>query len=142
MKIKIITTFVLCLIIVGIYSCSSSNTPSKTYTDYEFIFTDSTGVDTVAFGVLHLGSLQPKTSGYFEIYKKINWFFLKDSDSSKCEGTYDSVKKSIWLNMNPKLADNNVFITASFINNKLEGDWIHSTMKGIKDKGKFYAEKK
>lgn len=141
MKLKLFCNYALFIFSVIIISCSGSDKTEKNYSLYDFIFYDSTGTDTIAAGTLKLSTLKQKTSGFYKINRKAAEFPIQN-DSSVCEGTYDSAKNSLWLNMNPKLADNNVFVTAVLLNNKLEGDWVYSTMKGIKDKGKFYAEKK
>lgn len=55
------------------------------------------------------------------------------------EGNLTDNGGKIFLNLNPKIADNNVFISADVSVDSLNGKWTYSTMKGIKDSGKFRA---
>jgi major membrane immunogen (membrane-anchored lipoprotein) len=55
------------------------------------------------------------------------------------EGNLTGNGSKAFFNMNPKIADNNVFINAGVSVDSLNGKWTHSTMKGIKDSGKFRA---
>ncbi|MGH2574414.1 MAG: hypothetical protein ACRDFC_01805 [Ignavibacteria bacterium] len=57
------------------------------------------------------------------------------------EGNYNSNDNKIFLNMNPKLADNNVFINASRQNDSLFGKWSYSTILGESASGVFKAGK-
>jgi hypothetical protein len=134
--------YILALLTIFIYACSGSDRTEKNYTQYLFVFYDSTGTDTVAYGNLRFGSLKQKTEGFYTVYKKNSTLPFSNDTSAVLEGSFDNIKKSLWLNMNPKLADNNIFVTAVLLNDIFEGDWMYSTMKGIKEKGKFYARKK
>ena len=57
------------------------------------------------------------------------------------EGQADESSGKLFINMNPKLADNNVFLNLEWKKDTLAGTWTHSTMTGVKAKGNFRAVK-
>ena len=52
-----------------------------------------------------------------------------------------SNKKKAFINLNPAISDNNVFLRFDIKDNELIGTWEKSTMMGIKDRGGFTATK-
>ncbi len=107
---------------------------------YYFVMYDSSA------GQLAEGNLQiSKTdntllSGTYKFTKK----YSQDSPvygtmKGYFEGNLTDNGSKAFFNMNPKLADNNVFINAEVAVDSLNGMWTYSTMKGVKDSGKFRA---
>lgn len=108
--------------------------------NYYFVMYDSSG------GQLAEGSMQiSKTdntllSGTYKFTKK----YAQDSPvygtmKGFFDGNLTDNGSKAFFNMNPKIADNNVFINAEVAVDSLNGKWTQSSMKGIKDSGKFRA---
>jgi hypothetical protein len=142
MKIKFY--FVLLLIFAGIafYSCSSSNTAGSgpQTGDYTSTFSDSVG-NKLIDGIFTIETADGgKITGSF---KKSNTYDSTFSGygllrGGKFTGTYKQ-NGDIGFNMNPMLADNNVYIGAKLSGDNIAGNWAQSTMTGTKSKGKFSA---
>jgi hypothetical protein len=49
--------------------------------------------------------------------------------------------QNISINMNPKIADANLFISAKISGDSLNGTWMYSTMKGVQQAGLFKSVK-
>jgi hypothetical protein len=85
--------------------------------------------------------LAKKISGNYKVTKmyvdKINGLKSK----GKFEGTADDQMQNININMNPKLADANLFITAKVTGDSLNGTWDYSTIKGVTSAGFFKSIK-
>ena len=39
----------------------------------------------------------------------------------------------VWINMNPKIADYNIFLNGNYSNNEYQGNWYLSTFRGNED---------
>ncbi len=39
----------------------------------------------------------------------------------------------VWINMNPRIADYNIFLNGNYSNNEYEGNWYLSTFRGNED---------
>ena len=137
---------VFCLIIAAsiiMYSCSSSKDTSAGAPqtgEYSYTISDSIG-NKLIVGTLNIIAVD---KGNFNgTYKKLSVYdstftaynILRGGDFS---GTYKT-NGEIGFNMNPKMADNNVFIGGKLIGGVIDGTWTHSTMSGTKSKGKFNA---
>lgn len=48
----------------------------------------------------------------------------------------------LYINLNPQYADNNVFLTSPYSDQKLEGTWNYAGFPGVINHGSFVAEKK
>jgi hypothetical protein len=59
----------------------------------------------------------------------------------KLTGTLDEKNKKAFINMNPGIADDNVFLRFKVSEDGLVGTWERSGMMGIKGKGLFKAVK-
>jgi len=133
----------LVLVSIVILSCSGSKyTPVPFQTgNYSFTMSDSLGnrlidgdmkLDTNALG---------KITGTYNITKKyVTDFPGLSTMTGNCEGTYVKTEGMIHLNMNPKIADANVFIGAKIYRTSLAGEWNFSTFRiGNNSKGSFVA---
>ena len=56
-------------------------------------------------------------------------------------GEWDTEGQSIFFDMNPGWADNNVFLTATPDGDMLRGNWSHSTLTGVRTGGQFTARR-
>ncbi len=125
------------------FSCSGSNKNSGLIKQgkYSFLLSDSLD-NKMCDGALTVESTDnDKLIGKYEITKKYvdKIKGISSSDKGYFEGTVDSKKKTIFINMNPKLSDANLFINAHPAGDSLIGDWNYSTMMGIQQVGKFKA---
>ena len=133
----------LVLLCVFVHSCSSSKyTPADFKTgNYGFFMSDSIG-NTLIEGDIKLDTnAQGKIYGSYNITKKyVTDFPGLSTMTGSCEGTYVKTEGLIHLNMNPKLADANVFINAKIYRYSLAGEWTFSTFRqGKNAKGNFVA---
>jgi hypothetical protein len=71
-------------------------------------------------------------SDNFPGYKSLMGFF---------SGNVDTKEKKGFINLNPKLADNNFFLNFDIKKDSLAGKWTYSTMRGSIGRGYFYAVK-
>jgi hypothetical protein len=128
---------------VFILSCSGSKyTPAELKTgNYTFSMSDSTGT-TSADGDMKLDTnSEGKVYGTYTFANK----YVKDYPGlSTMGGTFSGdYKKSegmVFLNMNPKLADANVFVNVKVYRSSLAGEWKYTTINGVKAAGKFVAK--
>ena len=75
-------------------------------------------------------------SGIYELTKVYNdsapgLNTMKDTFSGK-ESKNDN---AVYLNMNPKVSDNNIIFEFNVSNNKIKGKWYYTTLLGIKAEG-------
>lgn len=142
MKIKFYFVLLLIFGSISFYSCSSSKTAGSgpQTGDYSCTFSDDNG-NKLLDGILTIETADGgKITGSF---KKSNTY---DSTFSaynllrggKFTGTYKSTG-DIGFNMNPLLADNNVYVGSKLSGDNITGSWSQTTMTGDKSKGKFSA---
>jgi hypothetical protein len=128
---------------IAIISCSGSKyTPAALKTgNYSFSMSDSTG-NTLVEGDMKLDTnAEGKIYGTYSFTNKYVTDFPGFSTmTGSCEGTYVKSEGMIHLNMNPKVADANVFIGARVYRSSLAGEWSFSTFRGVKTTGKFVAK--
>jgi hypothetical protein len=126
------------------YACSGSDSVKYKLQagKYSFIMSDSTGKNLIEGDMTLIKIDTMKVSGSYEVTKK---FIDKIPGMSMTkgiyEGTYDTASAFVSLNMNPKMADANVFVKAKIYRNSLVGEWNYSTLLGSKLRGNFVAEK-
>jgi hypothetical protein len=56
-------------------------------------------------------------------------------------GSWDIEGQSVFFDMNPGWADNNVFLVGEPDGNMLRGTWSHSTLTGVRSGGQFTARR-
>jgi hypothetical protein len=133
----------LFLLLIYVISCSGSKyTPAALKTgEYSFSMSDSSGntlvegemkLDTNADGIIY--------GTYNFTNKYVTNFPGFSTMTGSCEGTYVRSEGLVHLNMNPKVADANVFIGAKIYRSSLAGEWSFSTFRGVKTIGKFVAK--
>jgi hypothetical protein len=137
-----ISIFIFAVIIV---SCTGSKyTPVDIKTgNYSFSMSDSLG-NTVAEGDMKLDTTTGgKVYGTYSFTTKYNSSYPGlNTMGGTFDGVYDKGPGMVHLNMNPKLADANVFVEARVYRNSIAGVWSFNTNKGIKSTGKFVANGK
>ena len=83
-----------------------------------------------------------KISGTYKFINVYNDSFPGYSSMrGKFNGNVNENENKVYINTNPLLSDYNVFLSLSMINDSLNGKWNLSTLKGIKNSGKFIATK-
>lgn len=134
---------IIVLFSIVILSCSGSKyTPVPFQTgNYSFSMSDSSGNKLIDGDMKLDTNAQGKISGTYSITKKyVDNFPGLSTMTGNCEGTYVKSEGTIHLNMNPKLADANVFIGARIYRTALAGEWNYSTFRNLNStKGKFTA---
>lgn len=149
MKLRFNSLWLVLLFAVILYSCSSSNkSTTVTYElqtgDYTFSLWDSNNKILID-GSLTVGSITE--TAVIGTYKTTMLYDSTFSTASKLTGgnftgKFSSKTGMLGFNMNPKIADNNVYFSGKADGDKITGDWTESTMMGTKNTGKFQAIKK
>jgi hypothetical protein len=144
MKKKIFLIYCLCLI-AFFSACTSSDTESSGYLSpgvYIFTFTDSSN-SKLCTGEIIIDSVKKIFTGNYSIteiiYKDFPGLSLLHGNYS---AGYNEKSKLYGFNMNPKVTDANIFISAAWSKSKLRGNWSYTTMIGVKSGGFFEAVKK
>jgi hypothetical protein len=144
--------FVLVLVIFGstFYGCMrcqnniifTSKFVESFLGSYNYTMNDSLG-NKVAEGLLRPKIFEdPDISGYFKIDSLYNDKFNSMlGKGGNFFGTLDEKTKKCFINLTPKIADNNIFLRLDVKENELDGTWERSTMRGIIEKGTFKAAK-
>ena len=138
-KLYLITlVFLGCILI---YACSSSHHMNgKMQTGkYNFTLMDSAN-NSLADGVLNIETAAKRNmSGTYSVTKmyvdKVNGL----KSSGEFEATSDVTMKIFTINMDPKIADANLFVNANYTGDSLNGTWYYSTMMGAQTGGNFKA---
>lgn len=148
MRISILLIFFV-IQVFTVYSCGSSDGTTlildhyiKTGAYYYFQLSDSINQPLIEgkFKVVYINN--GNLSGIYEISKKFSDSFSGfNMNNGTFTGTESSDKNRVFMNMNPKISDNNIFLDFNVSNEKLEGIWYHSTMLGKKAEGKLSGKK-
>ncbi len=109
---------------------------------YDFTMTDSLG-NKVAEGQFRPKIFEdPDITGFTKVFNVYNDRYKTILGAGgNFFGTLDEKNKKGFVNLNPKIADNNIFLRFSVTDNELNGTWEYSTMRGIVEKGVFKAVK-
>lgn len=109
---------------------------------YNFTMTDSLGNNILEGTFRPKNFADPEINGLYAVIKVVdNNYSSLLSRSDPFSGTLDEKNKKVFVNMNPKISDGNIFLRLDVKNDELVGTWEKSGMTGIKDKGKFKATK-
>ena len=143
----IIRYIAILLILVSIYCCSSSDPiigrNKFVIGDFKYQMTDSTG-NILVNGVMKVSYLKAgNLSGNYTVVKNPDYTFdgASTMNDGGFSGVYDDTLSIVFFNMNPKMADANVFINAKDYTDSLKGYWVYSTFRGNKTGG-FYSAKR
>lgn len=139
-------TFIL-LILASIYSCGSSDPIIRKNKfilgDFDYKMTDSTG-NLLASGTMKVTYLKAgNLSGNYTVTKNPDYTFdgASTMNDGPFSGMYEDTTSIVFFNMNPKMADANVFIYAKDYTDSLTGYWNYSVFRGNKTGG-FYSAKR
>lgn len=134
--------FSFCL---GLMACSSTPEAQDLYFDkgkYSFTIYDRTG-DSIASGIFDIKNVQGNDmSGTYifnEKYQPSQLITVKETKEMK--GSITDDKKKIFINANPMMADNNIFLNITAGLYSYRGDWRYSTYVGTVDQGTIKAYK-
>jgi hypothetical protein len=142
--------FLLLLPLVIYYGCAGGCTTtctSESCSDlisgkYHFTMTDSIDNKLIEGTLNFTGYDNEKISGTYTKDVVLNDTFPGFSSMKGFfSGNVDLKEKKAFINTNPKIADNNIFINFEIKKDSLTGRWTFSTMKGTIAIGKFYAVK-
>ncbi len=144
----IVLKYTLILIItLYLFGCSSSEQVIKKNKiklgDYSYIMSDSAGLQ-LANGNLKIDYYKGnEISGTYTVTKDTAIKFegqetMKDGPFS---GNYNDSLSLAFFNLNPKIADANIFIFATDYTDSLKGSWYYSTFRGKKSGGLFSARR-
>jgi hypothetical protein len=142
-----VLTVVLTLSISGCMRCQNNTVFTSPLVEsflgnYNFVMTDSTGV-TILEGTMKPKIFEdPDFTGVFAVTKVIDARYTSViPQGGKFSGVIDEKNKKAFINLNPRISDNNAFLRFDIKENELNGTWEKSTMMGIKEKGGFVATK-
>lgn len=111
--------------------------------NYNFSMTDSSGKIIVEGIISPKEFNDPNLSGTYTVTNFLESSFKSEiNQSGSFTGVLDEKVKKIFVNMNPKVADNNIFLRLEVFGTELKGTWEKSTMMGLQGKGNFSASKK
>ncbi len=143
--IKQNSSFILIFIFfLFLCSCSTSNsTKNRTNEfkkgEYNFSFSDSAGSKLIE-GTMKLDTNAENFTGSYQITQKyVDNFPGLSTMQGSLAGTYSKAENKLFINMNPKVADANIFINGKVFRNSLVGQWSYSTIIGVQAAGSFIA---
>ena len=145
----LLTAFVLLAVIYsGCTNCTDKEVVYSPFVksllgNYNFSMTDSSGI-TIVEGIISPKEFyDPNISGTYSVTNFIkNSFKSEINQSGSFTGVLDEKARKVFVNMNPKVADNNIFLRLEVVGTELKGTWEKSTMMGLQGKGNFSASKK
>jgi len=148
---KYLTLFVLTVVLTfaisGCMRCQNNTVFTSPLVEsflanYNFVMTDSTGV-TILEGTMKPKIFEdPDFTGVFAVTKVIDARYTTViPQGGKFSGVIDEKNRKGFINLNPRISDNNAFLRFDIKENELTGTWEKSTMMGIKEKGGFVATK-
>lgn len=111
--------------------------------NYSFKMTDSTGATLVEGVISPKDFIDPNISGLYTVTNFVQSSFKSEiNQSGNFSGILEEKTKKVFVNLNPKVSDNNIFLRLEVIGADLKGTWEKSTLMGLKGKGNFTASKK
>lgn len=153
---KTLTVSIIVLLLFFIGSCGSSKKEEVHITklklgNYSYILSDSSG-NELAYGNIKIDAISPdethtnpdKFSGKYTVSFKdtsVNFPGSETLKDGEFRGFYNSSLATTSFDMNPKMADANIFISATNYQDSLIGGWTFSTMRGAKTGGLFKAKR-
>jgi hypothetical protein len=128
------------------YCCTSSQPEIRRNRfrtgDFNYTMTDSSGVK-LAGGILKVDYVKGKDmSGTYTVIKDTSKTFEghETMNNGPFSGHYNDSLSIAFFNLNPRMADANIFIFANDYSDSLKGDWYFSTFRGkgeINQKGEL-----
>jgi hypothetical protein len=130
---------IVMFVAVFLVSCSDDSSQSRTGT---YRYTAFHSGAAVVEGFLHFDELTvSRVSGRWELSRTglSNVEVGPQVGTGRFEGSFDGAILSI--DMNPGVADNNVFLSGTFQGNTLRGEWSFTGFPGPISQGTFIAER-
>ena len=125
--------FSLALIIVLIISCSEPNSPSIDNPNGIFngkiTLYDSSGTNPVQGNI---SLIRDNTTDFGGTWS------LQNGQSGNLTGSINNMKVNI--NLDPNMIDDNTFLIGDLVGQSIEGQWFHSGVMGVNNKGTFVAK--
>ncbi len=125
--------FSIALSILLLISCTEPNSPTIDNPDGIFngniILLDSSGTNTVYGNISLYRGKTTDLSGEWS---------LRNGQNGKLVGSINNLK--ININLNPDMIDDNTFLIGDFGSNSIEGQWFHSGIMGVNNRGTFSAK--
>ncbi len=125
--------FSLSLMMVLIYSCTDPNSPTIDNSNGMFqgsiTMFDSTGSNPVK-GSIHLFRSNTLDFG--------GTWSLQNGLAGNLSGSISNLEVNI--NLNPDMIDDNTFLIGEFGGKSIEGQWFHSGVMGVNNRGTFIAK--
>lgn len=125
----------------GCSSSGSSGSNKLQSGEYSYSLWNSDG-KLVADGKLIVDSISStKVTGTYKMSVLYDSTFTEGSrlKGGSFTGSYNSKANTVGFNMNPLVADDNVYFNGTYSKGTIDGQWTHSTLKGEASKGKFKA---
>jgi hypothetical protein len=142
--------FLLLLPLLNYYGCTGGCTSSCTSESckelicgkYYYTISDSLE-NKLVDGVINISDCEgEKIGGTYSKDKIYNDTFPGyGSLKGFFSGNVDVKEKKAFINLNPKIADNNIFVNIEISKESLKGKWTYSTMRGKIGTGGFSAVK-
>jgi len=141
---KILSVLLSVMLGIGILECNSSkqSAPDSPIGVYQYTGYDKAGKRIVE-GSLEITSLDDAN------HLKGTWQLKPVGNADKIgpqtgSGTFvgDVDKDTVRINLNPNMADNNVYLSGKIERNRIQGDWSFSGFAGVISQGKFEANRK
>jgi hypothetical protein len=150
MKKQIILLPVIALLCIYCYACTSSKTVPVNQLQlrtgkYDFTMSDSLTNKTLVTGTLNIDASDEDVYGNYSITSVADSIFVGYGSikrGGEFKGHYNKVLGQISMNMNPRIADANVYVSAEIKGKTLRGVWSYSTMSTTTGStgGKFKAD--
>jgi len=144
---KIFIMFLFLTVFAGGCTSSSSSDNQIELTDYTFTMYGS-GKIRLASGVMTVKNItatdvnNPSISGTYEVtYWSPEDFPGKSAMNGEFAGNVDYTQGRMFINTNPKIADANVFFTATIYSSFYQGEWNYSTFRGPTNRGELTITK-
>jgi len=147
---KITRVLTVLFFIVSVFAgCTSSQSSDNQIelADYNFTMYGQGGAK-IADGVMTVKNItmkdvnMPSISGTYSV---TNWYTEdfpgKATFNGEFSGNMDYTKGKLYMNMNPRIADANVFFNASIYSSFYQGEWNYSTFRGPTNKGEVKITK-
>jgi len=135
---------VIILFCLFYYACGSSSDTTSKYLKkgtYDFILMDSLSIPLVE-GVAEIDTSGSDVFGSYQIVKVADSTFKGYGSiqrGGEFKGHYDRTTGEVSMNMNPRVADANIFVSAKIYGTILRGTWSYSTFRGNTSGGNFKA---
>lgn len=133
-------TFRLILVSLFLYSCGDSSVAPVLQGTYQYTSFESTGIKIVEgwMALNPVNSSQFTGEWHFQQLTAVEAIGLQVGDG-QLVGTV--VKDTIWIELNPGYADNNVSLRGTVLRETIRGEWVYTTFTGPRNHGTFVATK-